>query len=441
MKHKQLSNYKTSSGRWPLFGLVLLILAATFTGFGRLIVSPTARAMQNDGQLQSERQTGLTPSVANLAGLRDEPTPRMPPVNSGGNQPNTGEQHFEIFNLDTFEANLKAELDSKTVGYSYAIYENTQLKRAGAGGYAVVPNTHETADTRMTVMSTSKTITATGVLKAMEEMNAQGKKISIDSRIASYLPSEWHLGPHVNELTFRHLLTHTGGLRAATGDPDSYLGLKQTIAQGAQDADLGKFYYANADFCLFRIIIPYMLMSPAGVKNIEKLSWQDRAMSLGKSYVTYIKEHVLALAGLTDIDVVPTGPKPFVRYYRFGDTSAFFSDPVDDTAVLRTGAGYWFMSVKEYGKFLTALRNGKIVGWQSAKSMQDNNLGMYGKEYKHGTYWDHNGGYPGQPTDPGAMADWMMFPNGIAAVIFVNSKGGTTKQPQTIVSDSFDAAW
>jgi CubicO group peptidase (beta-lactamase class C family) len=127
----------------------------------------------------------------------------------------------------------------------------------------------------MTVMSMSKTITATGVMKAMEELNARGKNITVDSHIAPYLPSEWHLGPRVKELTFRHLLTHTGGLRPATGDPDSYLGLKQTIANGAQDADFGKFFYANADFCLFRIINPYMAMSEAEVKNIEKLSWSD----------------------------------------------------------------------------------------------------------------------------------------------------------------------
>ena len=169
--------------------------------------------------------------------------------------------------------------------------------------------------------------------------------------------------------------------------------------------------------------------------------WQERALQLGQTHVSFIQEQVLARAGLTGIDVVPTGPKPYTRYNKFGNPSAFFSDPVDDTAVLRTGAGYWYMSVKEYGKFLTALRNGKIVGWQYAKSMQDNHLGMYRKGYKHGTYWDHNGGYPGQPNDPGAMADWMMFPNGIVAVIFVNSKGGTIKQPQTIVSDSCDAAW
>jgi CubicO group peptidase (beta-lactamase class C family) len=438
MKQEQSNHDQTSRRNRLALALVLLIGAATLSGDNGANSLPTAAAMR---QPRTDGQTEPMSPIVNFLHGQPAPTPKLPPPNSGGGGQSNPGQHFEIFNLDTFEANLKAELDSKTVGYSYAIYENQQLKRAGAGGYAVVPNHPETADTRMTVMSTSKTITATGVMKAMEEMNMQGKNITIDSHIAPYLPSEWKLGPRVKELTFRHLLTHTGGLRKINNDPDSYLGLKQIIENGVYDQDFGTWHYANANFCLFRIIIPYMLMSPAGVNNIEKLSWEDRALSLGKTYVSYIQQHVLAPAGLAGIDVVPTGPKPYTRYYKFGDTSAYASDPVDDTAVLRTGAGYWYMSVKEYGKFLMALRNGKIVGWQYAKSMQDNNLGMYGIPRDHGTYWDHNGGYPGQANGSGAMADWMMFPNGIAAVMFVNSNGGTSKQPQDIMRNSFDSAW
>jgi CubicO group peptidase (beta-lactamase class C family) len=419
MKDVRINN--KANGRWSWMVLFLLVLAVTIMS-NQSAINPT-----------SARATDPVPLATN-------PSPSPPKVTPLGNQPSPTPL-FNIFNLDTFEANLKAELQSKTVGYEYAIYENTVLKKAGAGGYAFIPGKPQSPDRRMTVMSMTKTITATGVMKAIEELNAQGKKVTIDSKIAPYLPSEWHLGPRVNELTFRHLLTHTGGLRPATGDPDSYLGLKQTILNGVNNDDFGTWHYRNANFCLFRIIIPYMIMSPAEVKNIEKLSWEERALTLGNTYVGYIKQHVLALAGLTDIDIVPTGPKPYVRYYKFGDNSAYASDPVDDTAVLRTGAGYWFMSAKEYATFLTALRNAKIVGWPYAKSMQDDNLGMYGVPSKYGTYWDHNGGFPPQANGSGAMADWMMFPNGVTAVILVNSSGGTTKPPQQIMRDAFDAAW
>ena len=441
MRPQQIRNDKTSGKRWLALTLILFVVATAIAGYNGASILPTAQAMSQDRPFQQDSQTELTPFIAHLLRWQDKQSPHLPPVNRGGGGKQGAGQQFEIFNLDTFEANLKAALDSKTVGYSYAIYENDQLRRAGAGGQAFVPGAKQSPDKRMTVMSMSKTITATGVMKAIEELNAQGKTITVDSKIAPFLPSEWKLGPHIKELTFRQLLTHTGGIRPATGDPDSYLGLKQTIEQGVQTADIGQFFYANADFCLFRIIIPYMIMSQAGIKNIEKLSWQDRALTLGKTYVSFIQQHVLALAGLNGIDVVPTGVKPFVRYYKFGDTSAFASDPTDDTAVLRTGAGYWFMSAKEYGKFIASLRDGKIVGWQSAKLMQDDNLGMYGTPSKFGTYWDHNGGFPPQANGSGAMADWMVFPNGITAVILVNSTGGTTKPPQDIVRDAYNAAW
>jgi CubicO group peptidase (beta-lactamase class C family) len=103
----------------------------------------------------------------------------------------------------------------------------------------------------MTNLSTSKTITATAVMKAMEDLNIQGKSISIDSQIAPYLPSDWTLGLHVNEMTFKDLLTHMSGLRPATNDPDTYDGLRQTIANGT--TNFRKFKYVNGNFCLFRL--------------------------------------------------------------------------------------------------------------------------------------------------------------------------------------------
>jgi CubicO group peptidase (beta-lactamase class C family) len=430
---------RTLNHRPTALSLILLVAAAALSLQPTANVMPTARAGQDGLTLDRIRQMQPPASAFNLP--LPIPSPQLPPPNSGGSGGNQQGTHFEIFNLDTFEANLKAELDHKTTGYSYAIYENQTLKKAGGSGYAFVPSEHETADRRMTVMSMSKTITATGVMKAIEHLNSIGKKVTIDSRIAPYLPSEWKLGHRVDELTFRHLLTHTGGLRPSPNDPDSYLGLKQIIATGVYDQDFGTWHYVNGNFCMFRIIIPYMIMTEAETKAVEKMSWEDRARTLGERYVSYIKNDVLAPAGLAGIDVVPTGPKPYVRYYKFGDPSAYASDPTDDTAELRTGAGYWFMSAKEYGKFLTALRNCKILPCQSANLMMDNNLGMYATPSKFGTYWDHNGGFPPQANGSGAMADWMMFPNGITAVILVNSSGGTTKPPQNIVRDAFNSAW
>src|SRR5437764_864315 len=174
MRPQQIRNDKTLGKRWLALTLILFVVATAIAGYNGASILPTAQAMSQDRQLQQDSQTELTPFIANLLRWQDKQSPHLPPVNrGGGGKPGAGQQ-FEIFNLDTFEANLKAALDSKTVGYSYAIYENDQLRRAGAGGQAFVPGAKQSPDKRMTVMSMSKTITATGVMKAIEELNAQG---------------------------------------------------------------------------------------------------------------------------------------------------------------------------------------------------------------------------------------------------------------------------
>ena len=356
------------------------------------------------------------------------------------------QQTIQEFSLDRFEQNLKARLDGKTTGYAYAVYEYDALKKAGAGGHAVWPDVAHSPDRRTTMLSMSKTVTTAAVMKAMEEMRAKGQSITIDSPIAPYLPSNWTRGPHVGEMTFKHLLTHKSGLRKVQNadpfstDADTYLNLRQTIANGATDENFGKPLYANANFCLFRIIIPYMVTNRA-VLDAAELKVGIAARQTGLTYVDYVQKHVLQPVGLGGISVVPTGPMPYTRYYKFNSHQVNFTDPVDDTAMLRTGAGYWHMSAKEFGRFISALRHhGRIISSDSFKLMMENNLGMYGEDWTHGRYWNHNGG-TGDAAGPGAVSDWMIFPNGITAVIVVNSRGGLSDAPQDVVRKAFDESW
>src|SRR5262249_31281686 len=88
---------------------------------------------------------------------------------------------------------------------------------------------------------------------------AEGKNVSIDSKIAPYLPSRWTQGPHVAEMTFKDLLTHWSGLRSVAPDEDSFSNLRRTIANGSTNANWQKREYQNCNFSLFRILIPNLL--------------------------------------------------------------------------------------------------------------------------------------------------------------------------------------
>src|SRR5688572_23795659 len=113
---------------------------------------------------------------------------------------------FKVFSFSRFEQNLKLRLAGKSMGYAYAIYERDVLKRAGSGGVAVWPHVPHSPDRRTTMLSMSKTITAAAVMKAMEQIRARGRLISINSPIAPYLPVNWHKGENVSRMTFKHLL-------------------------------------------------------------------------------------------------------------------------------------------------------------------------------------------------------------------------------------------
>ena len=348
------------------------------------------------------------------------------------------------FSVERFEQKLKAQLEGKTIGYAYAIYELTTLRKAGAGGWAVVPDVPHSPDRRTTMLSMSKTITAVAVMKAMEEMRTKGEAITIDSHIHPYLPSNWKRGPLVEQVTFKHLLTHKSGLRGTgpKSDPDTYLQLKRTIEAGAVNG-FGNPFYDNANFCLFRIIISYMVANREGLNAFASNS-DFMARHTGVTYVSYVQKHILEPIDLAGVSVVPTGPVPYTRYYKFNSIAVSSTDPLDDTAILRTGAGYWHMSAKEFGRFIASIRYrpGRIISPESFKLMMDNQLGMYEapNPADQARHWDHNGRAI-DGAGAGSESDWMIFSNGITAVITMNSVGGLGKAPPDIVRDAFNEAW
>jgi CubicO group peptidase (beta-lactamase class C family) len=342
-------------------------------------------------------------------------------------------------NLNTFANNLKMRLDGKTTGYSYAIYEYETLKKSGAGGYAVLGSVPQSPDRRMTTMSMSKTITAAAVMKALEQMNEGsrrfGRTFSINSKIALFLPSDWQLGPHVSEMTLKDLLTHTSGLREVGNDPASYEGLRQVIANGSTNENFRKYKYVNMNFCLFRIIVPYMLNGRAAIENLSSIEARTTGL-----FLSFVKQKVLGPVGLSGASLAPSGPQEEVRYYNFHNPQHYMVDESYERASQRSGASSWFMSVKEFGKFIAALRAGKIVSAASFKQMTDNNLGMFRENSIHGRYWNHNG-ILNWGNGSGSRADWMIFPNGITAVVLINSTGGLADATQEVVKKAFNTAW
>lgn len=348
-----------------------------------------------------------------------------------------------------FAKKMDEQLIGKSVGYQYAVYEGETLSSSGAGGYAVVvpnapvANTPMTTSHQMHVMSMSKTLTAVAFMRAMEILNAAGSTITIESKIAPYLPLDWAHGPHVNETTFKHLLTHTSGLLSAPAplhDGNLFKYLKQTIANGGDEAHWQKVHYEDCNFSLLRILIANMLYG-VGVSSDRFPQHESPEHRTARYYFDFVRDQVLSPVGLSHVSFVANSPGQLTRCYNFNDTSKYFKEFTFTWYLLRTGPGHWVMSAKEFAHFIAGLSNGKIVSAVLFKQMKDHQLGMWRNgETTGGLNWNHNGGF-GTDDGAGAAADWMILPNGFTATCFVNSIGGLKKTPYEVIRNAFNAAW
>ena len=165
------------------------------------------------------------------------------------------------FNADLhrFIAEVQAQLP-QIPGIAVTVVQGSDTLLAEGFGIAdTQTNTPMTADTLYYTASSSKSFTAL----AVAAMAARGE-LSLDSTLEAYLPGQMPPQVAPGETTFRHLLTHTGGLNnqplairlAATGqhDPDTlWRLLGNTTAAG--DAPLGTFSYSNNGYQIMMIAI------------------------------------------------------------------------------------------------------------------------------------------------------------------------------------------
>ena len=341
------------------------------------------------------------------------------------------------FDIDKFEQIIKAELSRKTVGYAYAIAIEHGPRRAGAGGFAILPDVAQSPDRRIDILSMSKTITATTVMRAIEDLStgrgrpglpALQQPVSLDSPILRFLPKVWQqaAGPNVDKITIRDLLTHSSGL-VSLPDENSFASLGQTILNGATNAAFHHYNYQNCNFSLFRIIVPYMLNARATFEPLvpqtpppQETYIDDLTSNL---FAKYVREQVFArVPGLTGADLAPDGEKTGIRYYDFQNPKQYQVGHTYDYNLHRAGPGFFFLSANELLNFLIALQRGEIISKNGFKLMQSNALGMGVTMPPNSTpvpTWNHNGGFGG--VGGGGGGDWMILGDRLTAVVVFNS--------------------
>jgi CubicO group peptidase (beta-lactamase class C family) len=270
------------------------------------------------------------------------------------------------------------------VGYAYIIIGNGLLMASNAFGTTRTPSDPPqaamTLDTRANVASVTKTMTGVAALKLLA---ARG--VSVQSSIAPYLPKSWQLGQGVSAITFAQLLTHTSGIRDTLKPDTSYANLKLTMAQAIMPVNKVKFYQ-NANFALFRILIPYL-------NGFNDTNVQDLAKATDQGYVDYMK----SVYG-PDIPISCTpGTDPVLSYpYPPGSTPGTDWGDWSDLC----GGGGLQLTVREMGVFMTSLMLGSYLPLKPTGNANETTLPtmvsqMYGWDFTwpttYGTCVEKNG--------------------------------------------------
>jgi CubicO group peptidase (beta-lactamase class C family) len=138
---------------------------------------------------------------------------------------------------------------------------------------------------RMHVASCSKFVTAIAMTKVLND-----RQMSYDTPILPFLPVYWGKGPHIGEITFRHLMTHRSGFDNGDKNDSDFEFMKDRVAAGTTMGP-GAVKYENMNFALCRILISTItgVISPVTTFNVPEISndtmWDF--MTINGSLVSY----------------------------------------------------------------------------------------------------------------------------------------------------------
>ncbi len=336
----------------------------------------------------------------------------------------------------------------RVVGYAYAIARHGAFLRSGAGGDRRTSKDGGrlpfTTHTQAQTASTAKTINAAAIIKALYD-----RGLTVDTKVAPFLPSCWERGKDVATLTFRQILSHTSGLPkagSACNFGDGYKCLLDMIKKG-RIASKSVIYNTHA-FDLLRILLP-MVVDRAGTMGAFELHKCKNTSGVlnrkvSEKFARYIFDEILDPVG-AKASFYPSGD---FSYNYDEDNRQLKGDKPRIDFYTRAGSGKLTISVLDYIRFLSALDRGLIIPKGLVEMMKgpsdSNRLGFDSvRNGDAGAYYRKTGGCPDFPgTTGGCKTLAMVFPGDTQVYVATNShnndhgSGGLT----SIVANAFDNA-
>ncbi|MBL7811391.1 MAG: serine hydrolase [Bacteroidetes bacterium] len=348
------------------------------------------------------------------------------------------------FSLDSFDAHLRSSMEpAGAIGWGYAISLNGLFVKGNAYGKSrndADGNLAFTLNKKVNIASVTKFLTAIAVLQLLER-----RGLDETSKIGQWLPPSWNQGPGVNNLTFGHLLGHTSGLSSANAQFTKtlgYTGLRLCIDTGVINTQT--YLYRNANFALFRILIPSLWR---GLNDAPTISAALDSATTENNYILYMQQHVFEPIGLNNISCEPESRGTSTLYYATTDLQAN-NGAYYGSWTSTAGGGGFFMTVMELARVMAYYKHTEVLlSKESRKLMEDNRYGLDRLDPAreiHGNYYGKNGSISSS-IGQGTLEQVVSFPNGIEIVVMFNTQGmvfaGGTTDPQNAIYDAYNKSW
>lgn len=321
---------------------------------------------------------------------------------------------------------LDDSLKGKGFGYSFAVYRKGKLIDARAGGFharntEIREDKPVTPDTKMQIASMTKTITAAAFLRLAKE-----KGIKTTDKIIDYLPKNWVKGPNIDLITFKDLLTHTSGIVGMNANCQNgsytenvWYGLKLLVENGIRKENHGASCYQNANFGLFRVLIP----------SINGLQFtgndENDALFASRGYKEYVQKSIFEKAGVVTDEFLGNGfPAPTFGYdFPYSGEHGFDPGNFSET----TGGYGIYLTANQGVKLYAALfspEDNAVLTQDVRDEIVNSGLGCYSAVMPEGKFSYHDGWWfssLGFVNPKGFRSVWMHCPDDITIVLFTNA--------------------
>ena len=255
-------------------------------------------------------------------------------------------QKFDKTRLDTYFNTL--EKNNKFMG-SVAVFQNGQIIYTRSAGFSDYENhIKATENSKYRIGSISKTITATLILKAVEE-----GKITLDKKLADFYPSI----KNADMITVEQLLRHRSGIHSFTDDedyetwntqPKSEEELLDIISKGNSEFKPDStFKYSNPNYILLSFIL-------------QKI--------YNKTYAEIVREKIVLPLGLNHTYFGSAINAQNNECYSYSFSGKWEKETETDMSI-PMGAGGIVSSPTDMVKFGNALFSGKIISKKSYTQM------------------------------------------------------------------------